>query len=341
GEIHGFWPRFLYYLLMETPRHFRLVGYQKLPSSDLDSSQHQNNLFRRVIKVVSSTVKKFETVRNLKARLQRKKGYSRQFQEPFLENDELEHEQTTVDEKSQNLERDKNPSSNRQHSTCLKLHVKIASNKKTIVVEAKGYHVVHEIKSKILVVEGIKPDQYSLFHDGKSLEDYRTLVSLGIKTESTLHLIFHPRSSLSISVRTPSGKLPRFEVKVLYTIRDVKTITESFIGYPVSDCKMIYAGNELEDSKSLAFYGIEDNSTLDLQLSWIQIFVRTWSGKTVTLQVTRSNTIDEVKEKLFCKVGMPTRRHSLMFAGKILEENRNLSSYNVHKHSTLHMLLRH
>lgn len=293
------------------------------------------------MKILSLKVRKSATIGNLKALLNGKKGSSRHVQESHLIGDDglkIEHGQTIVD---RNQQKDQGESQilSLQNPTRLRIYVKMASNKKTIVVEANGYHIVHDIKSKIHDAEGTNPDQYALFHDGKRLEDYRTLVSLGIRTESTLHLILHPTSFLPISIRTPSGKILKFEVNVLHTIRDVKTIVESFIGCPVTDCKMIYAGNELEDFKSLAFYGVEEGSTLELQPSWIQIFVKTWSGKTVTLYVTQSNTVREVKEKLSCKVGVPICWQSIVYSGKRLEEKRNLSTYNIHKHSTLHMVL--
>lgn len=292
------------------------------------------------MKIVTFKVRKSVTIRNLKALIHRKKGNSRNSQESHLASDDgVENGRTIVD---QNQEKDQSQIRilNLQNPTGLKIYVKIASSKKTVVAEANGYHIVHDIKSKIHAVEGANPDQYALFHDGKRLEDYRTLVSLGIKTESTLHLIFHPKTFLPISVTTPSGKILKFDVNLLYTVRDVKTIVESIIWCPVSDCKMIYAGNELEDSKSLAFYGVEESSSLELQASWIQIFVKTWSGKTITLYVTLSNTVNEVKEKLSCKVGVPICWQSIVFSGKRLAEDQNLSSYNIHKHSTLHMVLR-
>ncbi|KAM6544509.1 hypothetical protein CsatB_025245 [Cannabis sativa] len=333
---------------MEAPRHWRLLsrGYKKLKSTNLASSQHQRNIFRRVLRVAQLKVIATKAIRNLKTKLHRKKENSRKVKESHLEeDDEFGYEQiTTVDDKIQN-QHNKDNKNHQISSTWMKLYVKIAAvsnKKKTIVVEARGYHIVHEIKSKILVAEGIKQDEYSLFHGGISLEDYRTLESLGIKTESTLHLIFHPTTSLPIIVRTPNGKLLSFQVQVLYTVCNLKTIVESFIGCPVDECKMVYAGKELEDCKSLAFYEIEENSNLELQPCWIQILVKTWSSKTITLHVMRSNTIEEVKEKLFCKVGMPICRQKIVFCGRILnDQNRNLSSYNVQKDSTLHMLLKH
>ncbi|KAI5348091.1 hypothetical protein L3X38_000978 [Prunus dulcis] len=144
---------------------------------------------------------------------------------------------------------------------------------------------------------------------------------------------------MPIFVKTPSGKIVKVEVKVLYTLQDVKAIIESFIGCPVADCRMIYAGNELQDCKTLAFYNIEENSTLEVLPSWIQIFIKTWNGKTIMLDVARSNTVREVKDKIFCKVRVPVHFQSIVFSGKRLEDKWRLARYNIEKDSTLHMVL--
>ncbi|XP_021804621.1 polyubiquitin 11-like [Prunus avium] len=303
------------------------------------NEEEEINVFLKIMRTVALTVKSSETIKDLKALLCEKYGFAENHQELFLGGDMLMDYQSLVD---CGVQRDSTVHLVLQNTVGIKLFFKLPSSQGTIEIEAKAHDTIRNIKAMIQAKEMIPSDQFTLVYGGELLEEDSTLASLGIKSESTLQMIYAPKDTLSISVKASSRETVKLKVRALFTVNDVKNIVGNTLGVSVSYQNLIYARNQLEDLKTLAFYDIRDEYVLEMSPRLFPIFVKVFDGRTLTIDVKQSDVVEDVKVKVFRKLKVSMKPYyccRLLFGGKHLRNGQDLASYNIQKDSTLSFVM--
>ena len=122
----------------------------------------------------------------------------------------------------------------------------------------------------------------------------------------------------------------------------VEIVKNEFDIYNNNFLEIIYNNLELDNyNKTFEEYNIINNSTINLNFFNIggQYFIRTLSGKTITLELSANDTILNIKKKIYEKEGIPLEQQRLIFAGKQLDNDRTIQDYKIRSESTIHIAL--
>lgn len=217
---------------------------------------------------------------------------------------------------------------------------------KTITIEVMRSDTIFDVKDKIQDKEGIPAGKQILIFGSKLLVGSCTLKDYNIEEESTLTLELVPRE-IHIFAKTMIGKIMTFEVDREDSIYSVKEKIFDETRVPPGRQRLIYAGKELEDGRTLAGYDVHDGSTLYIVVRYpkcpgggMHVMVTALNDKIITTEVEGEDSIYSLKVKVFNATGVPPDRQRLIFARKQLEDGRTLADYDVLNGSTIYLALR-
>ena len=192
-------------------------------------------------------------------------------------------------------------------------------------------------------VEGTPQSLQQLTLSGIRLKDSRRVGYYDRLISSKCPIVLRRLPLVQMFVETVTGKTLTLNVRMDDTVKHVKSLIYEKEGIPPDQQRILFGRKLLRDGRRLKEYDVQSQSTLNISLGLLGgmlIFVKTLTGKTITLEVKADNTIEDIKYKIQDKEGMPIDQQQLIFAGRQLEDRRTLSYYYNTKEDNTSLVLK-
>ena len=341
----------------------RLLDYRIEHESAVHLVFRLGNNFQIFVRTTNGRTMVFEcqptnTIERLKQRLRDREGLHPDIQELVFEGEALP-DQNTLQE------------CGLRHNSIVDLRLLEGRNTQifialpdqdTLPIWVNREHTVSALKDQIARRRNIPADIQELFFTRQRLEDDRTLESYIIEENHMLHLHITTPEVLELSVvLSRSDKTIHLQKASNYTMWEVKQDIFKLEGIDPAHQVLFYNGSELDDSKKLRKCNLQNGAILNLDVvapitstinsstpvttapakpRGLLLFVKTLTGKTITVNILAKDTVADLKQKINEKEGIPINQQCLIAAGKQLADTDDINTIGVQNHSVLHLVLR-
>ena len=299
------------------------------PHSDWYAHVPPLEIFVQVMhqEIITLEVDSSDTIGNLKEKIKDKKGFPAEEQRLFFQGKtELKDDRTVSDYHIQN-----------KSTVNLLLQIDrlevtiLTEGMRLVTLEVNATDSILELKREIQDMTGVPLKQQCLSFAGIELENERTIFAYNIQNKSSINLVV----KIKVYLVTPLNQEKM--TLVLKPNDDIGSVKDKIYAQTkISSHRQVlkFNGKELDDVHTLKYYNIDSQSKLFLYEA-IKIFVEMLNGTVVTLKLSQSNTIEDVKVRLNLREDIPWDMQRLSFRGKPLRHSDTLSDLNIQNESTL------
>lgn len=290
-----------------------------------------------------------EVVRHIKTKMRELESVAIDLQKLYFGEQLLENDDATMEEcgivSGSNLALQVDGSRNTQIFVSL-------PDRQTISLWVDPDYTVAQLKEIIASRHNIPEDVQEIFFARAKLDDDRTLRSYVIETNHMLHveIASPPVLQITIKFQNDNGEDLELEVPENQTVDRVKRAVLSKRGFILAHQQLFFNGLELENRRRLCDCEVTTGSSLDLILtsddltscstSTMHLFVKTLTGKTITLETCSTDTVLELKQQILEKEGVAIDSQCLILAGKQMENQQTVSDCGIQNQSVIHLVLR-
>ncbi len=269
------------------------------------------------------TVTPRETVADVKVKIERQEGIPASRQRLIFVGEQLSDERRLLD---YDIQHESAVHLVFREGDTFEVSVRAPSGR-SYVFEVDPNDSVDQLKEKLRYREGIPLDIQQLYFNNEVLQSDRSLGECGVTPGAYLRLSVDDHRSTQIFISLPSRETFPLWVSSDQTVLTLKDMIAAKRHIDPELQEIYFAGVLLQDERKLSHYTIENNHILHLNPTSITFTVTQQGSESppINYEEPANQTIQDIKQSLFRKLGLPITQQQLFLGGSELEDVRKLN----------------